>query len=167
VQETTEQIAKIVETSGQFFQGSIIESDSGIESGQYREGDSTGLYELEKLLLVGTTNSRRLLAEVTPNRYLRVYEEPAKPPATLLYGLDKDGQLTFKNGVPADIELCPVSIWCRLVDVIPPTVDLSMVADPGLFFIEEAEYDAVNKKYKIIRTRDQSSVYDIGGIEQG
>ena len=165
VQETTEQIANIIDICGQFFPGSIIENESGIESGQYRNGDSTGLYELEKLLLVGTSNARRLLAEVTHNRYLRIYEEPVKPVDT--FGLDKNGRLSFKNNTPMDIELCPVGIWCHLVDVIPSTVDLSMVASPDLFFIEEAEYSPNIRRYQILRTRDQSSVFDIGGIEQG
>ena len=66
-----------------------------------------------------------------------------------------------------DIELCPVGIWCHLVDVIPSTVDLSMVASPDLFFVEEAEYSPNIRRYQILRTRDQSSVFDIGGIEQG
>jgi len=60
-----------------------------------------------------------------------------------------------------------VAIWCHLVDVIPPTVDLALVADPSLFFIEEAEYDVASGSYNILRTRDQVDVFEIGGAVQG
>ncbi len=64
---------------GEFLQGVIIENASGITTNPYKNGDSTALYELESLLLTGTSNSRRLLCEVTQNRYLRIYEEPIEP----------------------------------------------------------------------------------------
>ena len=64
-------------------------------------------------------------------------------------------------------ELCPVGIWCHLVDVIPASVDLSMVSDPNLFFIEEAEYDVAKGLYRILRSHNQFNAFDIGGIEQG
>jgi hypothetical protein len=166
--ETTDQISTIVSISGQFFQGTMIEKESSIESVQYRNGDSTGLYELLKLLSIGTSSSRRLLAEATYNRYLRIYEETIKPSIVQnSYGLDSKGIIYFPNGAHIDLETCPVGIWCHLVDVIPATVDLSIVADPSLFFIEQAEYDAGAGQYNIIKTRNQSSSFDIGGVDQG
>jgi hypothetical protein len=145
-----------------------MEVDSGVDSNPYRDGDSPALYELEKLLLAGTSNSRRLLCEVTENRWLRIYEEPAKPAVTRnSYALTEDGDLMMKNLTHLDQERCLIAAWCHLQDVIPTSVDLSMVADPSLFFIEEAEYDVINKKYHILRTRDQGNVMDLGGVIQG
>jgi hypothetical protein len=166
---TTTQITTLIASAGQFFTGTILEGVSGVDTIPYRAGDSTGLYELEKLLGTGTSNSRRLLAEVTPNRYMRIYEEPAKP-ATVngAYGLGDDGLLYFpgtRNRVNG--ELCLVGIWCRLVDVIPATVDLSLIADPNMFLVEAAEYDADAGAYRITRTRDQANPYQVGGVEQG
>jgi hypothetical protein len=51
-----------------------------------------------------------------------------------------------------------------LGDVIPATVDLSRIADPSLFFIEEAEYNALENTYRIVRTRDQRDVFALGGL---
>lgn len=166
--ETTAQIATLVASCGQFFTGAMLETESGVQSNPFRSGDTVALYELLKLLSAGTAASRRLLAEVTPARQLRVYEEPARPARVRdSYALDQAGKLWAAAGTPVDLSLCPVGIWCHLADVIPPTVDLSMVAEPSLFFIEEAEYDPGAGTYKILRTSEQADVLDLGGVVQG
>lgn len=73
---TTTQIQAIVTNMGEFITGVDIEAASGISSPETRDGDRTGLEEIEDLLKTGTTNNRRLLAEVTPLRRLRIFEEP-------------------------------------------------------------------------------------------
>ncbi|PKN87789.1 MAG: hypothetical protein CVU46_03150 [Chloroflexi bacterium HGW-Chloroflexi-8] len=167
-QETSTQIATLVTTCGQFFDGSIIEILSGIESNPYRDGDSPALYELEKLLSAGTSNSRRLLCVVTRNRKLRVYEETSKPAVTKnSFALNKGGNLLTQFLSLVDPSHCTVGIWCHLQDVIPASVDLSMVADPSLFLIEEAEYDVKSGEYHVLRTAQQSNTMDIGGVIQG
>ena len=166
--ETTEQIASLVTAIGEFFSGIILEDASGLESNPFRDGDTVAQYELEKLLTTGTINDRRLLCEVTRSRYLRVYEEPAAPAQpSASYALNADGLLMMENLTLMDQSLCPVGIWCHLQDVIPASVDLSMVADPSLFLIEEAEYDVKDGKYNILATREQSDAMDIGGTVQG
>jgi len=168
VEGTTDQISTLVSNCGQFLVGTIIEDESGLDSNPYRAGDTAGLFEMDKLLNAGTENFRRLLCEVTHNRYLRVYEEPAKPEDPKdSYALDKDGKLLFKNDTPTDQTLCLVGIWCHLKDIIPPSVDLSLVADPSLFFIDEAEYDVEKDQYLILATRNQADVMAIGGVVQG
>lgn len=166
--ETTDQVGTLVASAGQFFNGTIIEDDSGLDSNQYRSGDTDGLYELEKFLQAGTTNDRRLLCEATKELYLRVYEEPEKPSVVIdSYALNKDGELLTAALTPTDGTHCAVGIWCHLHDVIPAQVDLSLIGDPTLFFIEEASYDVQNEKYEILKTRDQADVFDLGGVVQG
>jgi hypothetical protein len=165
---TTDQIETLLNNCGQFFQGTIIEDESGIDINPYRDGDTAGLYEFEKLMRAGTSNNRRLLCEVTRNRYLRIYEEDAEPSRAVdSYALNKKGQLLTSALTPIDNSLCPVGIWCHLQDVIPARVDFSLVSDLILFFIDEAEYDVKNKAYKILATRDQMNPLDIGGVVQG
>jgi hypothetical protein len=168
VQESTAQIATLVATCGQFLTGTQIETPSGVTSNPYRDGDTGGLYELRKLLAAGTSNQRRLLAEVTRARQLRVYEEPAQPasPADTL-GIDATGKLTAAKQTAYDDSLCPVGVWCHLVDVVPASVDFSLLADPTVFFIEEASYDPASGAYRVLRTRDQLDLFDIGGTVQG
>ena len=166
--ETSGQIGTLITNCGQFFGGTILEAASGINANPYRDGDTGALYELLKILAVGTSNKRRLLCEVTPNRYLRVYEEPAKPTvAAQSYALDRSRQLMTQYLTPINPELCTVGVWCHLVDVIPATVDFSLVADPSLFFIDEAEYDMASGEYNILLTRNQDNALDIGGTVQG
>jgi len=165
---TTDQIEMLLENCGQFFQGTIIENESGINTNPYRSGDTAGLYEFEKLLRAGTSNNRRLLCEVTRTRYLRIYEENSEPSKAVdSYALDKKGQLLTSTLTPIDISLCPVGIWCHLQDVIPARVDFSLISDPSLFFIDEAEYNVNDDEYNILVTRDQGNPLDIGGVIQG
>ncbi len=165
---TTTQIGTLVANCGQFLTGTIIEDASGLDSNPYRDGETAGLYELEQLLNAGTSNHRRLLCEITPKRGLRVYEEPEKPEDKQdSYALDKDGRILFAAETMIDQSLCPVGIWCRLQGIIPPTVDLSLISDPSLFFVDEAEYSVRDEKYTILATRDQVNVLDIGGVVQG
>lgn len=167
VLQTTDQITALVTACGEYFQGTIIEDVSGVDTNPYRDGDSLALYELESLLATGTTNNRRLLCEVTRNRYLRVYEEPARPAAiNASYALGNSGVLTTQYLTYVDNTLCPVGEWCHLADVVPATVDLSIISDPNLFLIEEAEVDAGSSKYSITKTRNQADVWNFG-IEQG
>jgi len=94
--ETTTQISDAIGLAGQFFLGTNIDDSSGISSEQYRDGDATTLYEIKKLLEVGTTNDRRMLANVTDTRILEVYEEPPRGEADyymvadVVYGVDLD-----------------------------------------------------------------------------
>jgi hypothetical protein len=164
---TTAQITTLVTDVGQFIQGTIIEDASGLDTNAYRDGDTSGLYEIERLLKSGTTNDRRLLCEVSRNRYLRVYEEDDEPAIVDSYALNGDGQLLTSALTPIDPTLCTVGVWCHLHNVIPASVDFSLVSDPSLFFIDEAEYDVKNERYTILATRNQEHLLDIGGIIQG
>ena len=165
---TTSQIGTLVANCGQFLTGTSIEDASGLDSNPYRDGETSGLYELQQLLIAGTTNHRRLLCDITQNRSLRVYEEPEKPDDKQdSYALNKDGKILFAVETMIDQSLCPVGMWCHLKGVIPPTVDLSLISDPSLFFVDEAEYSVDDDKYTILATRDQADVMDIGGVVQG
>lgn len=166
--DTTLQIGTIIEDCGQFLAGATIENQSGMASTPYRAGDRPALYELTELLGAGTANNRRLLCEITPERYLKLYEEPARPANPKnSFALNQDGELLSAALTPMDASLCPVGFWCRLHDVIPPSVDLSLVTDPNLFFVEEAEFDAENETYNILGTRSQVNAMDMGGVIPG
>ena len=168
ITDNTTQIAPLVTACGQFIAGVVLNAACGSSSNPYRVGDTTGLYELIKLLAGGSTNARRLLVDVTPERYLWINEEAAKPanPGDS-YAITKKRELMTNVMTVVPPEQCLVGIWCHLVDVIPPTVDFLLVSDPSLFFIEEAEYDPGSGKYRIMLTRNQSNAFDIGGTVQG
>ena len=148
---TTTQISTIISDVGEFFAGSDIIDASGVSSGTFRAGDQTALYEILELLKTGTTNSRRLLAEVTNIRKLRVYEEPAKNSAN--WTMNKKREMWDEYGVKVLPQDCPVGMWVQLIDFIPSTANISKLADPSPIFIDEAEYDVLKGTYRILKTR--------------
>ena len=164
--EITQQITNMIASIGEFVVGTVIEKVSGVETLPYRDGDNTAWYELLKLLEVGTTDDKRLLCKIDENRYLRVYEEPAQPTSMEnAYKLDGKGNLYDPFNRLVDPSECVTGVWCALKDVIPESVDISKLGNISPFFIEEAEYNADNNTYSILRSKNQTDVFDIGGID--
>jgi hypothetical protein len=82
---TTEQIGAMAGAGagGQFLNGVRVEITHDIYTNQYRYGTRTALEEMNYLLAAGGLDGKRLLAEVTQDRYLRVYVQPAASDAEL------------------------------------------------------------------------------------
>lgn len=163
---TTTQISELNTNVGEFIVGTDIEDASGIDSSPYRNGDSRALREMLDLLKAGTSNSRRLLADISIDRRMRVYEEPATQSRDNSYKIDRLGRLFGINDQRIEDTECVVAEWCYLLDVIPDTADVTKLASPSPFFIEEAEYSSRNG-YRILRVRDQRDVFDVGGVVEG
>lgn len=164
--ETTEQISDLNTNVGEFITATDIEGASGVDSSPYRNGDSRAMRELLDLLKAGTSNSRRLLADVSIDRRMRIYEEAAKQSRDNSYKVDSKGLLFGINDQRIEGTECVVAEWCYLLDVIPDTADVSKLASPSPFFIEEAQYSD-RGGYQILRVRDQRDVFDIGGVTEG
>ncbi len=161
---TTSQISTIISNIGQFGLTADIETVSGISENQSRDGDRTGLAEIEALLAKGTSAGKRLLARVEPDRRVRIYAEPSSGPDD--YYLDADGRLYTGQGQMVDLRMCPVGFWCQLRDVIPDTADLSKLSSPTPFFVERSEYDAKSGRLTL-EPRGRPSAWDLAEIEQG
>jgi hypothetical protein len=139
---TTSQIGAIVTAAGQFLTATDVEVASGISSSEYRVGDLTALAEIVTLLGAGGPNGRRLLASVTVDRRLQIWEEPAT--STAIHTLTSQAQLYGPGGIMVDENVPPVGVWLRLKDVLGGVVDLTKIADPSLQFIERASWSAQN-----------------------
>lgn len=139
--DSTAELADIFTAAGQFFSGRVIDSGSGVSMLQFRDGYTTALAEANAILLAGTTNKRRLLASVDRWRRVRVYEEAAQGSADYL--LRSTGELRTQYDTPVPLEACPVGVWCKLVDVLPASPDVSKLANPGVVMIERAGYNAL------------------------
>jgi len=133
---TTSQIAAIIASAGQFFNGSLIENASGIDSNQYRDGTVNAKQQVTELMNAGTTNVRPLLARVDKDRYIHVYERQAEDPE---YLMRSDGQLETLLGQTVRASYCINSSWVRIKDIPDTLGGLSAMRN---FFIESAEYDA-------------------------
>jgi hypothetical protein len=136
--DTATQISNITASCGEFIASVSLETASGIDTAETRDGNGNGSYEITELMKMGTSNYRRMLAEVTIGRQMRVYEEPTIP--SLVNLILKDGTLRDPYDTPIRKETCPVGIWTRLKDIVPPSVDTTKLADPTIMFIDEAEY---------------------------
>ena len=161
---TTTQISSAVTSIGQFFIGTNILDASGISNQQYRDGDQTGLYEINQLLKTGTTNNRRLLANVTDKRLLEIYEEPPKGEADYL--INSRFEIFDENDNPVPPTECPVGKWMRLKDVIPGSANVSRLSDPTTVFIEEARYNAKTGLWQPIKNRDDKPFLPVS-LEEG
>jgi len=159
-EETTKQIQNIITTCGQFISGVTIDSRSNLITNQYRRGDNTALDELEELLETGVRGGRRLLVRVTDQREVIVKEEPAQSTSNVEFYLKRDGSIESIWDNPYIAQTCPVGCWGMLKDVLPSSLDLGRLADPTLFFVEEATYDIARKKYTPT-PKGQPGVWDI------
>jgi hypothetical protein len=142
--ETTQQIADLAVNFGQFIREVAVDDQSGITVESYRDGDSTALYEILLMLQMGTSNHRRLLVDIDRTRRLRIYEEPELPANP--HQLWSDGQIADALGRPLRKAECPVGMWARWKDVVPASINTSLLADPSLVFIDENEYDVANDR---------------------
>jgi len=174
--DTAVQAQYYLDTYGQFIR--VVQNEigtSGVLSTEYREGDRSALYELEKLCQVGTTNDRRMLWRMTRDRRAELYEESS---SETLYFQRSDGSILDPYGVSIRNEAVEAGYWVQIIDVVPPSVNATSISSPELRFIEEVEYivdsDELRFKYRdaldpfraleqLIERNSQSS----GGIGEG
>jgi len=144
-EETTTQLAAIASSAGQFMAGSQIMDTSGLLTYQYREGRLRAYDEALALLAAGTSDGRRLLAEVTPQRYLSIYKEPLQGSVDT-YVLGMDGTWTDNLGSPLEEGVLPVGKWVE-IRALPAEVLATTKVTP--FVVDEAEYDADSGELRI------------------
>lgn len=164
--ETTAVIEDIVDQVGQFLEGCDILDESGVQTNPYRDGDSNGATILEALLKMGTSNDKRLLAKVTPERYLQVYEEPERAFSKDTVLLDMDGTVRDRFGRILPATTPPVGVWCEVRD-LPPTLGSGMMVDPSVQFITQATYDCKKMAWVELVTRGMDSPWELGQLLEG
>lgn len=161
VEETTSQLKTMIDTSGEFITAVDVDVESGVYSCPYREGDQYALAEIIELLNSGTTNLRRILADMDENRRARIYEEPVAG----LYDnlMTKHGKFFDYLGKPVKAEDIRPGGWMRLKDVVPASTDTTLLADMTRFFVESVVYYPKDERVDIV-PRDQTKLLRFGGI---
>ena len=155
--------AAAIATAGEFIATVDRDVSSGILTNQYRDGYAAASYEFEELLKMGTNNSKRMLYTIDVHRRLRIFEEPGSAQPHLL---QKDGSLRDYGDRAVRNETCPAGIWTRLKEVIPPSVDTTLLADPALMFVEQQEYEtAMDRLTPTPRGADDP--FDLGTVQDG
>ena len=145
--ETTYQIRRIVESTGQYVSGIDMQASSGIWTHQYRDGDTLAHDELMALLENGTVNGSPLLAEVTIDGRFRVHTPPPLDPASAVQQR-ADGAYRDQYGRPLPDGFLPVGRW-----VVRPDIPMQVAAHYRLSprLVEEAEYDCVANRIRRVR----------------
>lgn len=172
--DTTKAIENAVDVAGQFFQG--FEVNYGRGSGTVNrsnivipltfDGDQTALHVIEKLLDTGTDQYHRMLAEVTPGREVKIYEERPEPRAgsNELLRLNPNGQIYPAHGHTPISHTCPCGKWVELVEV-PRLNTTGGAQDWQRFFIDRATYRPDRGTIEI-EPRDQRGLLDVGLVGQ-
>jgi hypothetical protein len=154
--ETTAQIAAIVAAVGEFVTAVDLVDVSGVSALEYRDGDTNAQAELEKLLERGSASGRRMLAVVTRERVLRIYQEPLAGAADLR--VRSDGSIRDPYDAPLGYAASPAGQWARLVDVVPAAVNTSYLSNPSVLFVEEAEWDEAQARFSRLEPRGASAL---------
>lgn len=99
---------------GQFLRGVQMETSFGFDGAPYRDGRTRGRAEIEALLRQGTQDGTRVLARVEPDRWARLYPQPADGEAQIT--LFPGGALTWRGGRPVRCSEQPAGRWALLGD---------------------------------------------------
>lgn len=163
----TAQINNIISTIGSdfgFLLGTDIVDAITATSSEYQDGDRTALEIVEEMLFTGNPPLfphvawQRMLATVTQDRRVRIFQEPASGRTNLRYHLD--GRVTDVWGNA--VRQAPVGQWC---DVELPHAAMPAYA-PGSFFIARAEYLARSGRWRV-EPWGAPSPWDLTKLVQG
>lgn len=153
-EDTITQINRIISDCGQYFAGTdLLQSSSGRQTNQYREGDNSGLYEANKLLDLGTSSGQRLIALVTQDSIVRLAAQPDISTAMLDQVNPRTGKLVGRAGNELDEGILPVGRWVRLVGV-PDYVNDMLRISP--MYVAGAEWDCIENRLSDLVGVDQA-----------
>jgi len=136
IADTGSQIEEIASAGSQFFTR-ITVPVSSVMTCPYRDNGEDCLKEIQNLMTLGTSNHRRILARVTPERQLEFYEQP--DPDTPSVYMDGRGQFWTFQGTPLKAYFPPVGQFARYLGssrILLPFDKVCMLA----CFVEGASY---------------------------
>lgn len=162
--ESTAQILTIAQTAGQFFSAITVESASGVYLANARSGDYTARKEIDNLLAIGGAGGVRLLMDVDRDRRLRVYPEPTPAQATIT--IDRRLNILGRFGDQMPRYKCPVATWLELNEPLPGGVLGTDYFSAALSFVDEAEYDVAQDRWRPV-SRRFASPYAFAAIGGG
>lgn len=148
--QTTDQLSDMYTAANQFCVTLDIQTASGRYSRQFRDGDQSAQQEMETPLTAGVSGGRRLLAQVSADRALRIYEEPLYVEGTTQIFTD-DGDLVDASGHASEPGVLPAGKWIMLPDEPP---------DEAGVLIEKAEYDASSGRYTQLMPKGAVDPFD-------
>lgn len=162
-EQTTTQIQRMVTSGGQFIQSCQILDASGLPTYQYREGDLRTIDEIEGLLRAGSSDSKRLVAEVTEQRHLMISKRPDVSSQSDTVMVTLDNRWMDVAGSKLDEGYLPYGKWVQIRG-LPPDVNAATRISP--FYVGFAEYDATSGELHCERNSDRA-IGDISKVDNG
>ena len=146
IKQTTLQLADIYTASNQFMTGLIVEPGTNVYTLPYYYAAETSLQVFEKLLRLGTSRKRLVLAEVKMDRQLVITEQPVQGEED--YFIDEQGVCYDAFHNPLLPGFTPVGHWLRFSKPVQVGVKLH---DPHLpsAFIVSAQLDVETEKTEL------------------
>ena len=157
-QDTALQIRDVVQGAGVELAGVLVQTQSGLATVQYQAGDETALAIVDGLLAQGVSSGARLLATMTPQRWVQVM---AQTPASERLLVWRNGALHYAQGGRTPEGWLPVGAWVHLDDVL--LTDAWAGLSP--VFVERATYRV--KQGLALDAEYQRSPADLLGVQQG
>lgn len=162
-EQTTAQIQRMVTEGGQFIQSCQILDASGLYTYQYRDGDLKAIDEIEGLLQAGSSDGKRLIAEVTEQRHLMISKRPDATSQQDTVMVTMRGEWQDIAGSKLDEGYLPAGKWVQIQGVPP---DLNAAARISPFYVGFAEYDGESGKLRCDRNFDRA-IGDLSKIDNG
>jgi hypothetical protein len=170
--ETTQQIASIVQSHGQFLTGCDVETSSGVFASQLQDGDSRASEIIDTLIDSATATADWLLVDVNPLRRVRIYAAPQ--PGTDQYFISSSGDLVDRAFSIVRKTAMKVGVWMRLRNVFPVLEQSVHFGSASSELIERAEWSASYNADGTMKTervrytpRNARHTFDTGGFTQG
>jgi len=160
-QETTAAISESITDVGALFTGTDITNASGIYENPAQDGETTALEVIERQLKAGTSNNRRMLAEVDASRRVRLYEAPASSAGATVY-VNREGKLVTTTGEVVN-DACPVGQWVAPIDLARGGA-LAPAGTVPLFYLEGVDYNPVSDSISP-RLKGQRDPFDLNGVK--
>ncbi|HEY3344283.1 MAG TPA: hypothetical protein VGJ97_05120 [Anaerolineaceae bacterium] len=123
---------------GQFLNGVESSASDGVSAGLWRDGQSSAREEVERMLAMGTSEGRRLLARIDEYRRAVIWKAPL--PGERDYLLMSDGGVldAFRRRIlPGE---CPVGVWAHGADIVALAPGGQETSPPAVW-IERATWD--------------------------
>jgi len=145
ISDTGSQILSIANAGDQFFTR-ITAPSSNVLTCPHRDNGEDCLKEIQSLMTLGTSNHRRILARVTPERQLEFYEQP--DPETPSVYMDGRGQFWTFQGTPLKAYFPPVGQFARYSGSGRIILPFDKARIPACF-IEGASYNPQTGRLRI------------------
>ena len=162
-EQTTAQIQRMVTEGGQFIQSCQVLDASGLYTYQYRDGDLRAIHEIEGLLQAGSSDGKRLIAQVNEQRHLVISKRPDASNQEQTVMVTLDNKWTDIAGSKLDDGYLPAGQWVQIRGVPP---DLNAATRISPFYVGFAEYDAESGELRCDRNSDRA-IGDISKVDNG